>query len=108
MVRFSVRAETTGSSAAGQSFFPWPRSLVGGKRRSLLRGTRPMPVGTLRRHIQGDLASTTQAEEQLRELLYLHFHPQHGSEYWLRRQDILGWDVCDRVRTQEDLWLLGP
>jgi hypothetical protein len=46
--------------------------------------------------------------ERLRELLALHFHPEHGSEYWLRRQELLGWDVRDRVRTLEDLWLLGP
>jgi hypothetical protein len=46
--------------------------------------------------------------ERLRELLALHFHPQHGSEYWLRRQERLGWKVCDRVRTFDDLWLLGP
>ena len=47
-------------------------------------------------------------DERLRELLALHFHPQHGSEYWLRRQEQLGWSVCDRVRTLDDLWLLGP
>jgi len=46
--------------------------------------------------------------ERLRELLALYFHPEHGSEYWLRRQELLGWDVRDRVRTLEDLWLLGP
>ena len=47
-------------------------------------------------------------DERLRELLDLHFHPEHGSEYWLRRQDRLGWEVRDRVRTHDDLWLLGP
>jgi thienamycin biosynthesis protein ThnN len=47
-------------------------------------------------------------DDRLRELLALHFHPQHGSEYWLRRQERLGWDVRDRVRTLDDLWLLGP
>lgn len=46
--------------------------------------------------------------ERLRELLALHFHPKHGSEYWLGRQERLGWKVCDRVRTLDDLWLLGP
>ena len=45
---------------------------------------------------------------RLRELLALHFHPGHGSAYWLRRQHALGWDVRDRVRSPEDLWLLGP
>ncbi len=47
-------------------------------------------------------------DDRLRELLALHFHPDHGSRYWLRRQDRLGWDVRDRVRTVDDLWLLGP
>jgi hypothetical protein len=41
-------------------------------------------------------------------LLELHFHPEHGSRYWLRRQEALGWDVADRVRQRDDLWLLGP
>lgn len=47
-------------------------------------------------------------DERLRELLALHFHPRHGSEYWLRRQERLGWDVRDRVRNLDDLWRLGP
>jgi hypothetical protein len=47
-------------------------------------------------------------DERLRDLLALHFHAQHGSAYWLRRQEQLGWNVCDRVRTRDDLWLLGP
>jgi hypothetical protein len=38
----------------------------------------------------------------------LHFHADYGSEYWLRRQDRLGWDVCDRIRSIDDLGLLGP
>jgi hypothetical protein len=46
--------------------------------------------------------------ERLREVVALHFHPEWGSAYWLRRQEELGWDVRDRVRTLEDLWLLGP
>jgi hypothetical protein len=47
-------------------------------------------------------------DERLYELLALHFHPVHGSRYWLRRHDALGWDVRDRVRTFDDLRLLGP
>jgi thienamycin biosynthesis protein ThnN len=47
-------------------------------------------------------------DDRLHDLLALHFHPEHGSEYWLRRQERLGWDVRDRVRTLDDLWLLGP
>jgi hypothetical protein len=49
-----------------------------------------------------------QADERLQTVLDLHFHPLHGSRYWLRRQTDLGWDVRDRVRTADDLWLLGP
>jgi len=48
------------------------------------------------------------ADDRLRDLLALHFHPEHGCAYWLGRQERLGWDVCDRVRTPDDLWLLGP
>jgi hypothetical protein len=47
-------------------------------------------------------------DERLRDLLALHFHPEHGSRYWLRRQEEQGWNVRDRVRTVADLWLLGP
>jgi thienamycin biosynthesis protein ThnN len=45
---------------------------------------------------------------RVRDLLDLHFHPESGSSYWLQRQEKLGWSVCDRVRTLDDLWLLGP
>jgi thienamycin biosynthesis protein ThnN len=48
------------------------------------------------------------AQERLRDLLELHFHPELGSLYWLRRQEKLGWKVCDRVRTFDELWPLGP
>jgi hypothetical protein len=44
----------------------------------------------------------------VRELLALHSHPRHGSCYWLRRQEALGWAVRERVRGADDLWLLGP
>jgi hypothetical protein len=47
-------------------------------------------------------------DDRLRDLLELHFHPHYGSRYWLRRQEQLGWLVCDRVRCLDDLWLLGP
>ncbi len=46
-------------------------------------------------------------EKRLLDLLELHLHPRHGSRYWLRRQEELGWDVCDRVRGFDDVWLLG-
>jgi thienamycin biosynthesis protein ThnN len=47
-------------------------------------------------------------DERLRDVLALHVDPELGSTYWLARQDRLGWDVCDRVRTQADLAKLGP
>jgi hypothetical protein len=48
------------------------------------------------------------SETRLRTVLDLHFHPAHGSQYWLRRQEELGWNVCDRVRSLDDLDQLGP
>jgi hypothetical protein len=53
-------------------------------------------------------ATVPDAEVRLRELVLLHFHAELGSAYWLRRQHELGWDVRDRVRCLDDLWLLGP
>jgi thienamycin biosynthesis protein ThnN len=44
----------------------------------------------------------------LQKILALHFDPQHGSAYWLRRAAALGFDVRARVRTVEDLALFGP
>src|SRR5271167_4926524 len=57
---------------------------------------------------QKRLKSMTTTDDRLRDLLQLHFHPEWGSSYWLQRQEQLGWDVRDRVRTPDDLWLLGP
>jgi hypothetical protein len=45
---------------------------------------------------------------RLRELLALHFHPEWGSSYWLDRQEQIEIDVRDRVRSFDDLALLGP
>jgi thienamycin biosynthesis protein ThnN len=50
----------------------------------------------------------TSADNRLRDLLDLHFHPHWGSTYWLERQEKLGWQIRDRIRTVDDLWLLGP
>jgi hypothetical protein len=54
------------------------------------------------------LERTPGSDDRLHEVLALHFHPEWGSSYWLRRQEQLGWDVRDRVRSLDDLWLLGP
>lgn len=48
------------------------------------------------------------AEDQLRYILSIHFHPELGSSYWLGRQARLGWSVPDRIRGMDDLWQLGP
>ena len=48
------------------------------------------------------------SDERLCEMFDLHFHAELGSRYWLARQERLGWDVRERVRGIEDLWLLGP
>jgi hypothetical protein len=50
----------------------------------------------------------TDAGGRLRDLLALHLHPKHGSRYWLRRQEELGWSIRARVRTLDDLWQVGP
>jgi hypothetical protein len=59
------------------------------------------------REKSGPLAAADH-DVRLCELLALHFHPRHGSEYWLGRQERLGFDVRDRVRALDDLWQLGP
>jgi thienamycin biosynthesis protein ThnN len=46
--------------------------------------------------------------DRVHEVLALHLHPRHGSTYWLRRQAELGWNIADRVRSEDDLWRLGP
>jgi hypothetical protein len=53
-------------------------------------------------------AFANDGDARLRELLALHFHPEHGSAYWLERQDRMHCDVRDRVRNAGDLWSLGP
>lgn len=52
--------------------------------------------------------SATQLTERLRAVLAVHFHPEHGAPYWLERARQLGFDPRDRVRSLEDLPLLGP
>jgi hypothetical protein len=56
---------------------------------------------------QEHLVSAIATDDRLRDLLQLHLHPNWGSSYWLQRQERLGWDVRDRVRSLDDLWLLG-
>jgi len=44
--------------------------------------------------------------DRLRDTIDLHLHPQHGSLYWLKRQERLNLDIVDRIRSFEDLPLL--
>jgi hypothetical protein len=67
-----------------------------------------MTARTLKRRETPQPPADERGDERLRDLLALHFHPEHGSYYWLARQERLGWDVRDRLRTLDDLWLLGP
>src|SRR5438445_8947759 len=50
----------------------------------------------------------TDENVRLREFLALHFHRDLGSVYWLDRQEKLRLNVRDRVRSIDDLSLLGP
>lgn len=65
---------------------------------------------------QSSEAATEDASQQfkpvdmdahLRVTIDQHLHPEHGSPYWWKRQEQLGIDVRDRVRTIADLPLLG-
>lgn len=40
--------------------------------------------------------------------LALHFHPEKGSAYWLKREKEIGIDVLQSVEGLEDLYKLGP
>ncbi len=62
----------------------------------------------LTRKMRSARPTTGTGDDRLRHVLDLHFHPEHGSLYWLRRQERLGWSVTDRVRCAADLWQLGP
>ncbi len=49
----------------------------------------------------------TLLDERTIAILRLHFDPINGSLFWLKRQEKLGFDVRDRLRTFADLDLLG-
>jgi thienamycin biosynthesis protein ThnN len=49
----------------------------------------------------------SKVNEQIVELLELHFHQTFGAKYWLGEQHRLQLDVLDRVRRLDDLKLLG-
>lgn len=43
----------------------------------------------------------------IKQILALHFHPQQGSPYWLERQQQLGFDVGNTIRSHHDFHRLG-
>lgn len=47
-------------------------------------------------------------QRHLRNMLALHFDPEQGSRYWLRRQRMIGIDVLQEVKDLADLQKLGP
>jgi hypothetical protein len=47
-------------------------------------------------------------DDWLRHVLGLHFHPEKGAPYWLRRQRAWGIDVRREIRTVSDLHRLEP
>ena len=46
--------------------------------------------------------------ELLVKILNLHLHPESGSPYWLDREQELGFSICKRVQSLDDLHELGP
>ena len=54
-----------------------------------------------------DDALNVDPDEWLRRILAIHFDPQGGAPYWLRRQRELGIDVRAEIRTLADLDRLG-
>lgn len=51
--------------------------------------------------------SPDEMQTHLRNILALHFDPENGSEYWLRRQKMAGIDALREVKGVDDLWKLG-
>jgi thienamycin biosynthesis protein ThnN len=45
---------------------------------------------------------------RLGHVLRIHFDADHGTPYWLEKQRELGIDAIERIRTIEDLAILGP
>lgn len=46
--------------------------------------------------------------QHIATVLALHFDPDRGSPYWLERQQQLGFDVRQEIRSREDFHRLGP
>lgn len=46
--------------------------------------------------------------DHLRRVIQIHFDPDSGSRFWLERQQKLGINAIEQIRTINDLGLLGP
>lgn len=57
---------------------------------------------------RGEPYCSSECDSRLRATIEQHLDPKHGSPYWWRRQERLGIDVADRIRSVRDLPLLGP
>jgi hypothetical protein len=54
------------------------------------------------------LSTSVSVEQYLRAVMDLHFHPEHGTPYWLDRVDELDFDPRSDVRSIEDLHRFPP
>ena len=51
---------------------------------------------------------TAKQISRLERIIKIHFDADRGAPYWLERQNELGIDVAERIRSIEDLSILGP
>ena len=54
-----------------------------------------------------DIANGRSLDDWVRHIVGIHFHPEHGSPFWVRREAELGIDARRDIRSYEDLKLLG-
>ncbi len=53
------------------------------------------------------IVRTTDLDEWVRHVVDIHFHPQHGTPFWIERARELGVDARRDIRGYDDLSLLG-
>jgi hypothetical protein len=51
---------------------------------------------------------TAKSDQWLRHVVSVHFDPDSGSPYWLKKQNTLGIDARKEIHTADDLRILGP
>jgi hypothetical protein len=52
--------------------------------------------------------TTVHQTARLNRIVGIHFNADHGTPYWLEKQNALGLDVAEHVQSIEDLSILGP